>query len=150
MWSFFTVDTERGLVFAPIGSPTSDYYGGDRKGKNLYGNSIVALDANTGKLKWYQQLVHHDLWDFDLPAAPTLIDVRRNGRTIPAVAVITKMSLLFIFDRVTGEPIFGMEERPVPQSDVPGEATWPTQPFPGEARRRSAASSSIRRRTSIR
>ena len=129
-WSFFTVDTERGLVFAPIGAPTSDYYGGDRKGKNLYGNSVVALDATTGALKWFQQLVHHDIWDWDSPAAPTLIDVRRNGRSVPAVAVMTKMSLLFVFDRVTGEPIFGMEERPVPQSDVPGEATWPTQPFP--------------------
>jgi quinoprotein glucose dehydrogenase len=129
-WSFFTVDAERGLVFAPIGAPTSDYYGGDRKGKNLYGNSVVALDANTGQLKWFQQLVHHDIWDWDIPAAPTLIDVRRNGRTVPAIAVMTKMSLLFIFDRLTGEPMFGMEERPVPQSDVPGEATWPTQPFP--------------------
>jgi glucose dehydrogenase len=130
MWSFFTIDTERGIVYAPVGAPTSDYYGADRKGKNLYGNSVVALDAETGRLKWYQQLVHHDIWDFDIPAAPTLIDVRRNGRTVPAVAVLTKMSLLFIFDRVTGEPLFGMEERPVPQSDVPGEATWPTQPFP--------------------
>ena len=130
MWSFFTVDVERGIVFAPLGSPTSDYYGADRKGKNLYGNSIVALDAATGKMKWFQQLVHHDLWDFDLPAAPTLIDVKRDGKTIPAVAVITKMTLLFIFDRVTGEPLFGMEERPVPQSTVPGERTWPTQPFP--------------------
>ena len=130
VWSFFTIDVERGLVFAPIGSPTSDYYGGDRKGANLYGNSLVALDAATGKLKWHQQLVHHDLWDYDLPSAPTLIDVKRNGRTIPAVAEITKMGLLFIFDRVTGEPIFGMEERPVPQSTVPGEASWPTQPFP--------------------
>jgi len=130
MWAFFTVDVERGLVFAPLGSPTSDYYGADRKGANLYGNSIVALDANTGKLKWYQQLVHHDLWDFDLPAAPTLIDVRRNDRTTPAVAVMTKMSTLFIFNRETGEPIFGMEERPVPTSTVPGEASWPTQPFP--------------------
>ena len=130
VWSFFTIDEARGLLFAPIGSPTSDYYGGDRKGKNLYGNSIVALDVNTGQLKWYQQLVHHDLWDFDLPAAPTLFDVKRGGRTIPAVGVITKMSTLFIFDRVSGEPLFGMEERPVPQSDVPGESTWPTQPFP--------------------
>jgi quinoprotein glucose dehydrogenase len=130
MWAFFTVDEERGLVFAPIGSPTSDYYGGDRKGKNLYANSVVALDAATGRLKWYQQLVHHDIWDFDLPAAPTLIDVRRNGRTTPAVAVITKMTTLFIFNRETGEPIYGIEERPVPQSTVPGEATWPTQPFP--------------------
>jgi glucose dehydrogenase len=130
MWAFFTIDDARGLIFAPIGAPTSDYYGGDRKGKNLYGNSIVALDVNTGKLKWFQQLVHHDLWDYDIPAAPALFDVKRGGRTIPAVGVITKMSTMFIFDRVTGEPLYGMEERPVPQSDVPGEASWPTQPFP--------------------
>ena len=130
MWSFFTVDVDRGLVYAPLGAPTSDYYGGDRKGKNLYGNSLVALDAVTGTLKWYQQLVHHDLWDFDLPAAPMLFDVKRGGRTIPAVGVMTKMSLLFIFDRTSGEPIFGLEERPVPKSNVPGEASWPTQPFP--------------------
>jgi glucose dehydrogenase/type 1 glutamine amidotransferase len=130
MWAFFTVDTERGLVFAPLGSPTSDYYGGDRKGANLYGNAIVALDAATGALKWHQQLVHHDLWDFDLPAAPTLIEVQRGGRVIPAVAVLTKMTTLFLFDRVTGQPIYGMEERPVPRSTVPGEASWPTQPFP--------------------
>ena len=130
VWSFFTIDTERGIVYAPLGSPTSDFYGGDRKGANLYGNSIVALDATTGTLKWYRQLVHHDVWDYDLPAAPTLVDVKRNGRTVPAVAVMTKMALLFIFDRVTGEPLFGLEERAVPQSTVPGEATWPTQPFP--------------------
>jgi glucose dehydrogenase len=130
MWSFFTVDVERGLVYAPLGSPTSDYYGGDRKGANLYGNAIVALDANTGRLKWHHQLVHHDLWDFDLPAAPTLIDVKRGGRTIPAVAVMTKVTTLFVFDRVTGDPIYGIEERPVPKSTVPGEASWPTQPFP--------------------
>jgi quinate dehydrogenase (quinone) len=129
-WSYLTVDLERGLVFAPTGSPTSDFYGADRKGKNLYGNSLIALDATTGKLKWFQQLVHHDIWDWDLPAAPALIDVTLNGHRIPAVAQITKMSLLFIFDRVTGEPLFGIEERPVPQSDVPGEQTWSTQPFP--------------------
>jgi len=129
-WSFLTVDVDRGLVFAPTGSPTSDFYGADRKGQNLYGNSLIALDAATGRLKWFHQLVHHDIWDFDLPAAPTLIDVTRNGRSIPAVGEITKMSTLFIFDRVTGEPLFGVEERPVPQTDVPGEATWPTQPFP--------------------
>jgi quinoprotein glucose dehydrogenase len=116
--------------YAPIGAPTSDYYGGDRKGANLYGNSVVALDAATGRLKWHRQVVHHDLWDYDVPAAPILVDVKRNGRTIPAVAVMTKMALVFILDRVTGEPIFGVEERPVPQSTVPGEASWPTQPFP--------------------
>jgi len=129
-WSYMTLDVDRGLLFAPTGSPTSDFYGADRIGKNLYGNSLIALDANTGKLKWFQQLVHHDIWDWDLPAAPTLIEVTRGGRKVPAVAQMTKMSLLFIFDRVTGEPLFGLEERPVPQSDVPGEATWPTQPFP--------------------
>ena len=129
-WSYMTVDIARGLVFAPTGSPTSDFYGADRKGKNLYGNCLIALDAATGKLKWFQQLVHHDIWDWDLPAAPIQIDVNRNGRRVPAVAQMTKMSTLFIFDRETGEPLFGLEERPVPQSDVPGEATWPTQPFP--------------------
>ena len=129
-WSYMTLDVERGLLFAPTGSPTSDFYGADRKGQNLYGNSLIALDATTGTLKWVRQLVHHDIWDYDLPAAPTLIDVKQNGRTVPAVAQITKMSTLFIFNRVTGEPLFGLEERPVPQSETPGETTWPTQPFP--------------------
>jgi quinate dehydrogenase (quinone) len=129
-WGFMTVDTERGIVYAPIGSPTADFYGADRHGNNLYGNSLVALDALTGKLKWYQQLVHHDLWDYDPAAPPTLIDVRRGGRVIPSVAQITKMGLLFIFNRVTGEPTFGVEERPMPQTDVPGEWTAKTQPFP--------------------
>lgn len=129
-WTYMTLDVERGLVFAATGSPTSDFYGADRKGKNLYGNSLIALEAATGRVKWFHQLVHHDVWDWDLPAAPTLIDVTRAGRKIPAVALITKMSTLFIFDRVSGEPVFGMEERPVPQSNVPGEASWPTQPFP--------------------
>jgi glucose dehydrogenase len=129
-WSYLTVDTDRGLVFAPTGSATSDFYGADRRGKNLYANSLLALDARTGALKWFQQLVHHDLWDFDLPAAPTLIDVTRNGRKVAAVAMITKMSTLFVFDRDTGEPIFGLEERPVRASTVPGESAWPTQPFP--------------------
>jgi quinoprotein glucose dehydrogenase len=130
VWGFMTVDVERGLVFAPIGSPTSDFYGADRRGDNLYGNSIVALEAATGTLRWHQQLVHHDLWDYDPAALPTFIDVRRNGQVIPALAQITKMGLLFIFRRDTGEPIFGMEERPVPQTVVPGEYTSKTQPFP--------------------
>jgi quinoprotein glucose dehydrogenase len=129
-WGFLTVDVKRGIVYVPLGSPTDDFYGADRHGDNLYGNSLVALDAKTGKLQWYQQLVHHDLWDFDPAAAPILFDVRRNGKLVPAVAQITKMGLLFVFNRVTGEPLYGMEERPVPQSDVPGEKTSPTQPFP--------------------
>lgn len=129
-WTYLTLDPDRGLVFAATGSPTSDFYGADRHGKNLYANSLLALDARTGRLRWHQQLVHHDLWDWDLPAAPALIDVKRGGRTVPAVAQMTKMSLLFIFDRTTGAPLFGMEERPVPPSTVPGEAAWPTQPFP--------------------
>jgi len=130
VWSTMSVDVDRGLVFLPIGSPAYDFYGGDRKGKNLFGNSIVALNAATGKLAWYFQLVHHDLWDYDLPAQPSLITVRRNGQSVPAVAVVTKMGFVFVFDRLTGKPLFPIEERPVPQSKVPGEETWPTQPFP--------------------
>jgi quinoprotein glucose dehydrogenase len=130
VWSTMSVDAERGMVFLPIGSPAYDFYGGDRKGKNLFGNSLVALDAATGKLIWYFQVVHHDLWDYDLPAQPLLINLRRNGREIPAVAQITKMGFVFVFDRITGTPLFPVEERPVPQSNVPGEATWPTQPVP--------------------
>lgn len=129
-WGFFTIDVKRGIVYAPLGAPTSDFYGADRVGNGLYGNSLVALDARTGKLKWYQQLVHHDLWDYDAAAPPALFDIHRNGTTIPAVAQITKMGLLFVFNRVTGEPVYGMEERPVPQSVVPGEVTSKTQPFP--------------------
>jgi quinoprotein glucose dehydrogenase len=129
-WGFMTVDVKRGILYVPLGSPTADFYGADRHGDNLFGNSLVALDAATGKLKWYQQLVHHDLWDYDPAAAPILFDAVRDGRTVPAVAQITKMGLLFAFDRVTGKPLYGMEERPVPQSTVPGEKTSPTQPFP--------------------
>ncbi len=129
-WGFFTIDVKRGIIYAPLGAPTSDFYGADRIGDGLYGNSLVALDARTGKKKWHQQLVHHDLWDYDVAAPPALFDIHRNGRVIPAVAQITKMGLLFVFDRVTGEPVYGMEERPVPQSVVPGEVTSKTQPFP--------------------
>src|SRR5439155_4613639 len=123
-------DTERGIVFLPTGNPADSFYGADRKGTNLYANSVVALDALTGKLRWYYQLVHHDIFDYDVAAPPALIEIKRNGRTIPAVAQITKMGLLFILDRMTGKPVFGVEECPVPKSDVPGEESWPTQPFP--------------------
>ena len=129
-WGFLTVDVKRGIVYAPLGSPTADFYGADRVGDNLYGNSLVALDARTGERKWHRQLVHHDLWDYDLAAPPALFDIKRNGRVIPAVAQITKMGLLFVFDRVTGEPVYGVEEREVPQTAIPGEVTSKTQPFP--------------------
>ncbi len=129
-WGFLTVDVKRGIVYVPLGSPTADFYGKDRVGDGLYGNSLVALDARTGAKKWHRQLVHHDLWDYDLAAPPALFDIRRDGRVIPAVAQITKMGLLFVFDRVTGEPVYGMEERPVAQSAIPGEVTSKTQPFP--------------------
>jgi PQQ enzyme repeat len=130
VWGFFTIDAKRGIVYAPLGSPTDDFYGADRVGDNLYGNSLVALDARSGEKKWHQELVHHDIWDYDLAAPPALFDIRRNGRVVPAVAQITKMGLLFVFDRVTGKPVYGIEERPVPQTEVPGEATAKTQPFP--------------------
>ncbi len=130
LWGPMTLDAERGMVFLPVGNPADSFYGADRKGTNLYANSVVALDAATGKLRWYFQLVHHDIFDYDVDAPPALIEVTRGGRKIPAVAETTKMGLLFILDRLTGKPVFGVEERPVPQSDVPGEAAWPTQPFP--------------------
>ena len=129
-WSFITVDVKRGMAFVPIGTPNTDFYGGDRKGSNLYGSTLVALDAATGKLKWYFQTTHHDNWDYDLASAPILITTRQNGKTIPAVAQITKQGYLFIFDRLTGKPVFGVEERPVPQGDAPGEWYAATQPFP--------------------
>ena len=116
------------MIFLPVGSPSYDFYGGDRKGRDLFANSLVTLQASTGKLVWYFQMVHHDIWDYDPPAQPMLITVRQNGKPIPAVAELTKMGFVFIFDRVTGKPLFPVEEHPVPQSDVPGEAAWPTQP----------------------
>ena len=132
VWSTMSVDVERDLVFLPIGSASYDFYGGDRKGQDLFANSLVALQASTGKLVWYFQMVHHDVWDYDLPAEPALVTVRQNGKSVPAVAQVTKMGMVFVFDRVTGKPLFPVEERPVPASDVPGEATWPTQPFPSK------------------
>jgi len=130
VWGFMTVDVQRGIVYMPLGAPSVDQYGGDRPGDNLFGTSLVAADANTGKYLWHFQVVHHDIWDADLAGAPALIDVKRSGRTIPAVAVINKGGLLFLLDRVSGKPIYGVEERPVPQSEVPLERTAKTQPFP--------------------
>ena len=132
VWSVMSVDAERGLVFLPVGSASYDFYGADRKGLDLFSNCLVALDAASGKLVWYYQMVHHDIWDYDLPAQPVLTTVRRDGREIPAVTQVTKMGFVFTFDRLTGKPLFPVEERPVPKSDVPGESTWPTQPFPAK------------------
>lgn len=129
-WNEMTVDERRGIVFIPFGSPRFDFYGGDRKGANLFGNSLVALDARTGRRLWHYQIIHHDLWDYDLPQAPKLLTIRQSGRAIDVVAQATKHGFLFVFERETGRPIWPIEERPVPQSDVPGEQTWPTQPFP--------------------
>lgn len=130
VWSIMSIDPERGLVFLPTGSPAYDFYGGDRRGQNLFANSLVALDAATGKRVWHFQMVHHDVWDYDLPAQPVLVDFVRGGRRIAAVAQVTKMGLVFVLDRRTGKPVFPVQERPVPQSPVAGETTWPTQPIP--------------------
>jgi quinoprotein glucose dehydrogenase len=131
VWGFMTVDVERGMLFVPLGTPTPDFYGGDRQGSNLYGSSLVALDAATGKLKWFFQTTHHDNWDYDVTSPPALIEVTQNGKKIPAVSQFTKQGLLFIFNRVTGEPIFKVEERKVLNDNPnPGDENWPTQPFP--------------------
>jgi quinoprotein glucose dehydrogenase len=128
VWNYLLADTQRGIVYLPIGAPTYDGYGGDRHGTNLFGNSIVALNAKTGKYLWHFQTVHHDIWDVDLPSA-TLIEVKRNGKTIPGIAVMNKTSVLFMLDRVTGKPLYDVKEVPVPtDSDVPNEQPWPTQP----------------------
>lgn len=129
-WSVLSVDAGRGLVFVPTGSASPDFFGGERSGDNLYANSLVALHADTGALAWYRQLVHHDLWDYDVPAQPMLIDIERDNKSIPAVVQATKTGMLFVFDRETGEPVYQVVERPVPQSDVAGESISPTQPFP--------------------
>jgi quinoprotein glucose dehydrogenase len=130
VWSQITVDEEAGLVYLPVEDPTSDYYGGHRPGNNLYGDSIVCVDLKTGQRKWHFQMVHHPIWDYDMSSAPILLDANVNGRLIKAVAVPSKQSFLYVFDRITGQPIWPIEERPVQQSDVPGEKTSPTQPFP--------------------
>lgn len=129
-WSILSVDEQRGIVFLPLTSPSSDMWGGDRKGSNLFGDSLVALDAATGKRIWHFQTVHHNIWDYDLPAQPVLLDVRKDGRMVPSVAQVTKTGFVFLFERATGKPIFDIVEKPVPASPMPGESTWPTQPVP--------------------
>ena len=129
-WAGMSVDTARGIVYVPTGSATPDFYGGDRIGANLFANTLLALDAATGRRLWHFQTVHHDVWDRDLPAAPNLVTVTRDGARIDAVAQITKSAFVFLFDRASGKPLFPIEERPVPASDLTGEQAWPTQPFP--------------------
>jgi quinoprotein glucose dehydrogenase len=131
-WAGFALDEQRGIVFVPTGSASYDFYGGNRKGANLFANCLLALDAENGKRIWHFQTVHHDIWDRDLPAPPNLLTVNHNGEKIDAVAQITKSGFVFLFDRNTGKPLFPIEERPVQQTDLEGEETWPTQPFPVE------------------
>ncbi len=129
-WGEITIDPVRAIAYFPLGSPTYDFYGADRHGANLFGTSLLALNARTGRRLWHFQMVHHDLWDYDNTAAPQLTTVRRNGKTIDVVAQAGKTGFLYVFDRVTGEPLWPIEERRVPPSEVPGERAWPTQPFP--------------------
>lgn len=130
VWAPFTVDSARGLVFLPVGTPSNDWYGGERPGANLFGESLVCLDARTGERVWHFQVAHHGLWDYDLPAPPNLLTVTHEGRRTDIVVAPTKQGFLFAFERTTGRPLWPIEERAVPPSDVPGERAWPTQPFP--------------------
>lgn len=129
-WGEITIDERSGIAYIPLGSPTYDYYGADRHGANLFGNCLLAIDAKTGKRIWHYQTVHHDLWDYDLTAAPQLIRVKHDGKDIDAVAIASKQGFMFAFDRTNGTPLWPIEERSVPASDVPEEKAWPTQPFP--------------------
>ena len=129
-WAGMAVDKKRGILYVPTGSAGYDFWGGNRKGQNLYANCLLALNAKTGKLLWHFQTTHHDIWDRDLPAPPNLITVTRKGKKIDAVAQITKQGFVFLFDRITGKPLFDIVEKPVPKSDLPGEQAWATQPFP--------------------
>jgi quinoprotein glucose dehydrogenase len=130
VWAPMSLDEARGLIYLPIGTPSNDFYGARRPGANLYGDSIVCLDAATGKRKWSFQIAHHGLWDYDPPAAPSVVTMKVNGRAVDGVVQLTKQGFAFVFDRVTGKPVWPIEERPVPQSDVAGEKSWPRQPFP--------------------
>jgi len=149
-WAGMALDEQRGIVYVPTGSAVDDFYGADRKGSNLYANSLIALDAATGKYRWHFQAVHHDIWDRDLPAPPMLVTVQHGGKVVDAVVQGTKQGFLFAFDRITGTPLFPIEERPVPQSDVPGEVSWPTQPFsalPAATTRQTLTADMLTRRT---
>jgi glucose dehydrogenase len=130
VWTEFTVDEKRGIVYLPTASPKYNFYGADRKGANLFGDCLLALDARTGKRLWHFQMVHHDIWDYDGATAPKLLTVRHNGRNVDIVAQLGKQGFIWVFDRVSGAPLWPIEERPVPKSDVPNEEAWPTQPFP--------------------
>src|SRR6185312_11568882 len=130
VWTQITVDEEAGLAYLPVEDPTSDQYGGHRPGNNLFADSLVCVDLKTGVRKWHFQVAHHPIWDYDLSSAPLLADITVNGKAIKAVALPSKEAFLYVFDRVTGQPVWPIEERPVPQGDVPGEKTSPTQPFP--------------------
>ena len=129
-WAQISIDPELGIAYLPIESATGDYFGADRPGNNLFAESLVAVDLHTGKRKWHFQLVHHGIWDHDIPCAPMLVDIKRDGKIIKAVALPTKQAFMYVFDRVTGQPLWPIEERPVPKGDVPGEWYAPTQPFP--------------------
>ena len=130
VWAPFTVDVRRGLVYLPFGTPSNDWYGGERHGNNLFAESIVCLDAKTGRRVWHYQITHHGLWDYDMPSPPVLATIHKDGRAIDIVAQVTKQGWVFVFDRVTGQPVWPIEERPVPASDVPGERAAATQPVP--------------------
>jgi len=130
VWAPMSLDEKRGLVYLPVSTPSNDFYGGNRLGNNLFGEALVCLDANTGVRKWHFQIVHHGLWDYDLASPPALVTITVDGRKIDAVVQLTKEGFAFVFDRVTGKPVWPVEERPVPESDVPGEQASPTQPFP--------------------
>jgi quinoprotein glucose dehydrogenase len=132
VWGPFSADPQLGLVYLTVEAPTNDVYGGHRPGSNLYSNSIVAVDAKTGKRVWHQQLVHHDIWDYDVPAHPILLDITVDGRPVKALVQLTKQAFAYVLDRTNGKPVWPMPETPVPQSDVPGEKSWPTQPIPSK------------------
>ncbi|MBK8506459.1 MAG: PQQ-binding-like beta-propeller repeat protein [Saprospiraceae bacterium] len=149
VWGGFTLDEARGVVYCGTGSATYDHYGGNRHGANLYSNCILALDARTGKRLWHYQTVHHDIWDYDIPCPPNLVTIQKDGHQIDALAQPTKMGHLFILNRETGEPLFPVEEIAVPQSDIPGEKTWATQPFPIEALRYAGQNFDINNLTNI-